>query len=301
MSVAGRDLLASAGNDGTVRIWDPETGEQRTVLEGHGGAVNALCAVSVAGRDLLASAGNDGTVRIWDPETGEQRTVLEGHGGAVNALCAVSVAGRDLLASAGDGGMVRIWNPETGEQRTVLEGHGGAVNALCAVSVAGRDLLASAGDGGMVRIWDPESGEQRTVLKDRKRAILRRYRDTVNALCAVSVAGRDLLASAGDGGMVRIWDPESGEQRTVLKDRKRAILRRYRDTVNALCAVSVAGRDLLASAGDGGMVRIWDPETDTASLVIQTHGLDLAVQWAGDSLIVGLNTGILVIKPNIAG
>ena len=66
-----------------MRIWDPATGEQRAVLEGHQGGVNGVCAVTVNGRDLLASGGEDGTVRIWDPATGKQHAVLEGHQGGV--------------------------------------------------------------------------------------------------------------------------------------------------------------------------------------------------------------------------
>src|SRR5215470_9363209 len=77
VTVAGRQLLASAGADGTVRIWDPQTGRQHTMLEGRGGVLWSVCPVTVAGKQLLASAGEDGTVRIWDPQTGRPRTVLE--------------------------------------------------------------------------------------------------------------------------------------------------------------------------------------------------------------------------------
>src|SRR5262249_52907403 len=80
-SVDGQQLLASASGDGTVRVWDPCTGRQRTVLEGHHGSVYSVCAITVAGRRMLASAGGDGTVRIWDPATGRQRTVLESYQG----------------------------------------------------------------------------------------------------------------------------------------------------------------------------------------------------------------------------
>jgi WD40 repeat protein len=57
-------LLASAGRDGTVRLWDPESGRQQARLTGHTGTV-ATVAFSPDGR-LLASACSDGTIRLWD-------------------------------------------------------------------------------------------------------------------------------------------------------------------------------------------------------------------------------------------
>jgi WD40 repeat protein len=86
VTVAGQELLASASDENTVRIWDPATGEQQAALEGHHRAVSAMCTVMVAGQELLASANDDWTVRIWDPATGIQRSVLSGHQGAVNAV-----------------------------------------------------------------------------------------------------------------------------------------------------------------------------------------------------------------------
>ena len=110
-------LLATAGSDGTVRLWDPATGEHRRTLTGHtsqvaggvqpgraaarhrrqrrdGTAVGpghrqapahptghdwgTAVAFSPDGR-LLATAGSDGTVRLWDPATGEHRRTLTGH------------------------------------------------------------------------------------------------------------------------------------------------------------------------------------------------------------------------------
>ena len=67
--------LASAGDDGTVRIWDPATGQQRAALTGHAEPVKAV-AIAPDGT-WLASGGDDGTVRIWDPATSELDTARD--------------------------------------------------------------------------------------------------------------------------------------------------------------------------------------------------------------------------------
>ncbi|MGH3550751.1 MAG: trypsin-like peptidase domain-containing protein, partial [Pseudonocardiaceae bacterium] len=79
VQVEGRELLVSASGDGTVRIWDPTTGDTERTLAGHTGGVRGVCAVRVADRELLASASGDGTVRIWDPTTGDTERTLAGH------------------------------------------------------------------------------------------------------------------------------------------------------------------------------------------------------------------------------
>jgi WD40 repeat protein len=61
--------------DGTVRLWDGETGEIRRSLSGSGGYVLSL-SWSPSGREL-ASGSSDGTVRLWDSETGELLAIFQ--------------------------------------------------------------------------------------------------------------------------------------------------------------------------------------------------------------------------------
>jgi hypothetical protein len=51
--VAGRELLASAGDDGTARVWAPATGAADRVLEGHTRGVSEVCTVRVGERAIF--------------------------------------------------------------------------------------------------------------------------------------------------------------------------------------------------------------------------------------------------------
>ena len=68
----GRSLL-TAGEDGTLRLWDLRSGAQRQVVSGHAGAVAAV-AMGGDGSSAL-SAGADGSLRLWfidwEPEVPE--------------------------------------------------------------------------------------------------------------------------------------------------------------------------------------------------------------------------------------
>jgi WD40 repeat protein len=248
-------VLASASNDGTVRIWDPATGEQQAILTGHIDAVTALCPFFLHDRVLLASSGMDRKLRIWDPATGEQQAILTGHTGAVREICAFALNDRDLLASAGDDGTVRIWDPATRQLRAVLTGHTGAVRGVCAFALNGRELLASAGIDLTVRIWDPATSDNQAPPEGRN--------SDINGLCAVSVHDRILLASAGDDGTVRIWDPVAGEQQAALTGHVGA--------VRGVCAVPAVDQSALASAGDDRTVRIWDPVAGEQRAALAGH------------------------------
>jgi hypothetical protein len=70
-------LLASAGYDKTVRLWDVDTGKPHgEPLKGHTNWVLDV-AFSPGDGELLASASTDSTVRLWDVATGKPRVVIE--------------------------------------------------------------------------------------------------------------------------------------------------------------------------------------------------------------------------------
>ncbi|MEA2687330.1 MAG: hypothetical protein QOE93_2525, partial [Actinomycetota bacterium] len=115
--------VASAGRDGTVRLWEASTGAALGVLAGRRSSVFDV-AFSPDGA-TVASAGRDGTVRLWEAATGAGRGVLQGHRDLVFGV-AFSPDGATVASGGGDG-TVRLWEAATGGGRGVLQGHGDVV------------------------------------------------------------------------------------------------------------------------------------------------------------------------------
>jgi len=120
--------LATAGQDETVRLWDPATGKCVRILTGHWGPVFGV-AFSPDGA-LLATTDSsaDQAAKLWDPATGACVRTLTGHSGPVFGV-AFSPDGA-LLATAGGDHTARIWDIATGGCVRTLAGHGENVRGV---------------------------------------------------------------------------------------------------------------------------------------------------------------------------
>ncbi len=141
------EILATAGNDKIVRLWNAGTLTPKLQLEGHTGPVNGV-AFNHDGR-RLASVGWDKTLRIWDTGTGQSGTSWTAHDGDVWAV-AYSPDG-SKLATGGLDGAVKLWDAESGDLIATFLGHQVAIHAV--VFHPDGTRLASGGRDGAVRIW----------------------------------------------------------------------------------------------------------------------------------------------------
>ncbi|MBL6274590.1 trypsin-like peptidase domain-containing protein [Micromonospora fiedleri] len=256
IEVDGRRLLASVGDDGTVRLWDPLTNQAESVFNCHDDTVRGVCAVRTsAGETLLATASHDGTVGLWEPRTGQRRHELRGHHDWVRNICTIPLPGGDLLASAGDDRTVRIWDPASGIQRYELTGHIGWATAVTYVPADGRHLLASTGFDGMIRIWEPTAGVEPTLT-------IPGHAGWATTLYAVRAPGGTLLASGGYDGTVRLWDPFTGRCVQLLETG---------GPVTDLCTIDVDDGCLLVSTGEDGLIRLWEVPTWTSRPSLRGH------------------------------
>ncbi len=222
--------IASAGEDGTLRIWDADTGHRLRTLSGHRGAANAVDRHPA--RALLASAGADGIVRLWDPASGALEQELAGDTYAVNSVR--WDAGGTRLATGSQDGTIRIWDAR-GEPVRTFRGHGGIVFCV-AWSPSGR-MIASRSADMTLRVWDADTGEQLRELP---------LQDNWYGAVSWSPDGERLAVSKHSE--VWLYDPGSG----VVTDR----LKGHGLPARGL-DFSPDG-DLLASASEDGVLKVWD-------------------------------------------
>ena len=265
----GGKLVASAGRDGRVVVWDIEAGRVRHRLEAHRG--EALALAIAPGGGTLASGGEDRAIRLWDVASGRLLRVLEGHRDAVRALD-FSPDGKTLASGGSD------WAVHRGRDPSRITGRGdgrgewklwdtatGAV--LRTVTEPDRvPSLAFAPDGGTlacavgrdVRLYDLRSeGPGRTVTS---------HDGAVTSL-AFAPDGQAIISGSHDRTARRVRLPAGEEEWRA---------RGYWEQVNSV-AISRDGRAIVTGSSDlrfalrqigagarrlgPGAVRLWDART----------------------------------------
>ena len=99
-------FIATGSKDRTVRLWDLEQGELRTVLSGHEASVSQL-AFHPSNEVLATAAGAE--VRLWATQTGVLKGKLGGHAAPVSAMDWHPVDGAALMTVASD---ISTWDPK---------------------------------------------------------------------------------------------------------------------------------------------------------------------------------------------
>src|SRR5581483_997993 len=165
-------FLASGGVEGTVKLWDLATGEERATLTRHTGPVEAV-AFAPDGNTLVSGGGHkDGTVRLWDIRSGAQRTlfnIVPPVGTTITTrYVAFSPDGRTVASGSeintGDhhlAGPLILWDINTGQQL-----YQGQILALARRAIAftpdGKYLVVK---GKGIRLIEVATGKEQAALE----------------------------------------------------------------------------------------------------------------------------------------
>ena len=261
-------MLASAGYDGTIRLWNVETGNVQATLEGHGRDVvtqdkiaseemhlETPPVVTPSGKTIFFAEGQmipsplpDGTVLRQGDRI--PKGALLSKGGTryprsiLRQVTSVAFSGDGKqLVSGGEDGKVIVWDAAAGQIQAVLEDRPTKISSV-AISPDGKTIVSGSSDG-KVRLWnmaDPSGSKPRSVLEGHR-----------SAVSAVAISPDGTGIATGSGGVdssIRLWNPETGDSK---------VLQGHSNNVTSL--TFTPNGKLLVSAGRDNTIRLWNVET----------------------------------------
>jgi hypothetical protein len=235
------DVLAMAGTDGAIRLWDLRTRTRTAVLRtelhlrsGHDAA--ALCLGFSPDGSLLASGHVDGAVHLWDMARGEALPAKLRHEAPAAAL-GFSPDGATLATGSLDSNL-RLWDvgaAVAGEARRVLVRQPSGVTALTWAN--GGETILTGHSGRVLRLTD--------VQHTRLVATIRGPETLVSQLL-LSPDGQ-LVAVASRDPAIRLYDLGRREEVGVLTGRR---------PPSSMCFL--ADGSFLATVSMDNSVQLWD-------------------------------------------
>lgn len=296
VAFAGRSetILASAGKDRTIRIWDSNKSEALLTYKGHSRTVNAIAWVaSNAGLELLASASRDCTIRIWGPSSQRPTdTNITSHSDDVSGI-EISPDGQ-MFATRSKDKSVKLWQASSGEMLHSFHAHsdwvstvifspnsqmlasGAHDHAVCLYHIDGRILARMTGHSRSLvnLVFSPDNKKVASYAYDRS---LKIWNIRGDLLCDFNNHVRQInmmqfstdsrhLTSGSYDCTVAVYDVEKKLLQQTLKGHIRS--------VNAVC-FSPDGNTIASGAKDH-TVKLWNVVDGQLKLTLRGHSESVA-------------------------
>ena len=263
-------ILASASEDGSVRLWDYESGVFERTLKGHTATVNSLAFEPGTGK-LLATASADLSIKLWLFESFECVKTLNGHEHTVSEVRFVPAG--DHLVSCSRDKSLKLWEVASGFCIRTFTGHSEWVRCLT-LNTAG-NLIVSGSHDETVMVWAIDNPSALTVLTGHSNVVECVEFASAAALQEISSAdyipqaaenaeeisgsrSREMLVSGSRDKTIMLWD--------IWKATCLVVLRGHDNWVRGLL-FHPSGR-YLYSCADDKTIRIWDCKTARAAKVL---------------------------------
>eukprot|EP01027_Heterolobosea_sp_BB2_P012284 GEZU01017814.1.p1 GENE.GEZU01017814.1~~GEZU01017814.1.p1 ORF type:complete len:309 (-),score=25.92 GEZU01017814.1:192-1118(-) len=158
------NLLVSASEDASIRVWDFESGELEKSMRGHTNAVQHVSFDRTG--NFLASCSADLSIKLWDFKTYECIKTMNGH--EHNVSCVEFMPDGDHLISCSRDKTIKIWEIATGYCKKTIEGHSDWVRRV----ITSRDgtTIVSCSMDQTIRIWNND-GQCLQVLQGHENVV----------------------------------------------------------------------------------------------------------------------------------
>lgn len=259
-------LLVTGGEDGIGRLWNLQ-GQLLAELKGHQSRIKSI-RFSPNGQ-LIASGSDDDTIRIWSL----QGKNLQGWKANQNSVNSVSFSlNGQMLATAGKNSTISLWNLQGKQLGKPFTGHQQPVSSV-SFSPDGQ-LLVSGGQDKTVRLWNLQGQQLGKPFTGHQGRIW----------CAMwSPDGKQVASVAGDG-TVRVWNLQGKE------------LQKFAGHQGPVRSVRFSpDGQLLTSGGDDKTVRVWNLHDQQVTELLGHKDRVLSINFIPDDqrVVTGGDDGII--------
>ncbi len=251
MSIDGKMAVTAGGwPDPVMRIWDLRAGEMKMIVpfEGYVGAV----AMSPDGR-YIAGGGMTGVIYVWDSRKGKWVSAFTGHTSPITAMT-IDPSGR-YVVSGDSSGIMKVWKiGRIGPYKSYFA-HDSGITDL-SFSPDGRFLVSTSLDG-KIKVWS-DFYRNPVVTIDYGRPVT-----TAIVLPSSYTQSGKMTIVAGDGnGDLIFWKVEPKSEAEFIESYEVVDFRKVRAHSGKVADLVLnADGTLMASGGEDGIVKLWDPST----------------------------------------
>jgi len=240
-----RARVLTAGDDGTVRLWDVSSG---TIVASLDSGCPLTDAVFDGRGTAVVTMPKSGDAILWNPSTGRTLTLRSSGVPRYRLLDATFDHAGKRVATASIDHSVRIWDTRTGAIDAILTGHAAYVTAI-EFSPDDSTVVTGSNDRS-VRTWNATTGDQLSLLLGHE-----------SRITGLSFPSADLIETIGTDGDVRLWQ-------TGVRRRADLRTRREPDTL------SFSHDDSLVVVATRGGVELlpWRPDAAGRVVVIRVAG-----------------------------
>lgn len=274
-SINDKQHLASAGFDGTIRLWDLGNGELSDILTGHGYAVYTLVTYQHKSIPMLASGSWDKTIKLWDLSNNSCVQTILGHTWHISSMAISSKGDKPILISGDMVSKIKLWNLDDCKEIVTLKGHTDTVTALCVYHHGSKSYFVSGGSDKIIKVWDLYSHFLVETLFHGK--------NNVESLAVANRKDQKLLFSGGRKGRIKVWNLSNYECIISYKTHELPI--------HTLQAVECDGKVFLFRPDSHTMINLDDPTKGKTISSFSTPSNSLTMKAFGNGeepcLVIG--------------